>query len=128
MVPPSQSPDEVQHFVYVQSLAESFELPGHRDSWVSRAATRSPTTPSEQAGKPSIRNHPRLTGAAETGTHISLRSEPTVPEGLMEMVRTPLAATHRCTTSTPGIGYRAAEGRRSFGQLYAVRISGVLLL
>ena len=30
VVPPSQSPDEVQHFVYVQSLAESFELPGHK--------------------------------------------------------------------------------------------------
>jgi hypothetical protein len=30
VVPPWQSPDEVQHFVYVQSLAESFELPGHK--------------------------------------------------------------------------------------------------
>ena len=28
LVPPWQAPDEIQHFGYVQSLAESFRLPG----------------------------------------------------------------------------------------------------
>ena len=130
VVPPWQSPDELAHFGFVQSLAENFAilptLPAHRRP---RATSAPPTTPSEPSrgafwptpAPPDWRRSDYDAYlAAEHVAHPPSRSDGTGPS---------------TATNNPPLYYLVAaaaylvdHGGTAFGRRYSIRIFGVLLL
>ena len=130
LVPPWQSPDELAHFAYVQSLAESFTIPRHRRRTSGlerperrrRCGGRQPGRLLAAAGPAGLERRRDYAAylAAEHAAHPPSRSNGTGPS---------------TATGNPPLYYLFAaaaylvdHGGTAFGRLYAIRIFGVLLL
>ncbi len=128
-VSPWQSPDELAHFAYVQSLAESFTLPGSAGrpgassdqdlADASVGASRGAFWPA-----PAPPDWSRADEAAylavERGPHPPSRSNGSGPSSASQ--NPPLYYLYGAAA------YLIDDGGTAFGRLYAVRIAGVLLL
>jgi 4-amino-4-deoxy-L-arabinose transferase-like glycosyltransferase len=126
LVPPWQSPDEVAHFAYVQSLAERFALPGAANrADVSTDQQVADTTVGASRGAffpqstPPNWNRQAYEAYIATSSHNS-RSDGGGPN--------PASANPPLYYLYADIAYLIDDGGNAFGQLYAVRIWGVLLL
>ncbi len=126
-VPPWQSPDELDHFAYTQSLGERFALPGD--------PKRSEDSSAEAAANGAV-------GAARTAFYPSTSP----PDWNASDYAAYLASERLATAPTPlnGGGPNGADsnpplyylyatvpyllGGNAFSQLYGIRIAGVLLL
>ena len=128
LVPPWQTPDEVAHFGYVQSLAENFTLPGVK-------------------GRPGVSSDQSVADNAVGASRGAFYPQSSPPDWsrsdwdayLAQIRAHPLSATdgggpNPASTNPPlyylygSIAYRVDHGGTPFGQLYAIRIWGVLLL
>lgn len=128
VMPPWQSPDEVQHFGYVESLAESFTLPGVK-------------------ARPGFSTDQRLADNAVGASRGAFYPQSSPPDWsrkdwdayLAEVRAHPPSRTNGggpnpASTNPPlyylyaDIAYLVAHRGTTFGRLYAVRIWGVLLL
>lgn len=129
VVAPWQSPDELAHYAYSQSLAESFRIPGDpqrplasSEESIADAAVgasrgaffpqASPPdwNPSDYAAYLSTENGPHAPSRANGGGPSSADQNPPLYYGYSD------------------VGYLIDDGGTAFGRLYAMRISGVLLL
>ncbi len=129
VVPPFQAPDEPAHFAYVQSLAESFTLPGamsrmglSSDEGVAQnaiGALRGAAYP--QASPPDwSRADENAYLAVEHSAHPPSKSD---GSGFTSAVGNP--PLYYLIAAVP---YLIDHGGTVFGRLYAIRILGVLLL
>jgi len=127
VVPPWQSPDEVAHFAYVQSMAESLMLPGLK-------------------GRPQISSDQAIADNAVGASRGAFYPQAAPPDwspsdyavylarGRAGLARTDGSGPNPAGSNPPlyylyaAIAYRIDEGATAFGRLYAVRIWGVLLL
>lgn len=129
IVPPWQSPDEVAHFAYAQSLAESFALPG-------------------QAGRPEVSSdQSSADGAvgASRGAFFPMTSPPNwsradynaylaAEHGANPPVKDNGSGPNPASQNPPlyylyaDIGYLIDKGGTAFGRLYAMRLVGVMLI
>jgi 4-amino-4-deoxy-L-arabinose transferase-like glycosyltransferase len=129
LVPPWQSPDELAHFAYAQSLAESFTLPGVN-------------------GRAGASSDESFADAAVGASRGAFWPEPAPPDWSRADYAAYLASEHgadppsKSDGSGPSsaaqnpplyylfadVGYLVDQGGTAFGRLYAMRISGVLLL
>ncbi len=129
LVPPWQSPDELAHFAYAQSLAETFTIPGipgrlgessdeiFADGSV--GASRGAFWP--QAAPPDwSQNDYDAYLRVERGAHPPSKSNGPGPSSASR--NPPLYYLFAATA------YQVDRGGTTFGRLYAIRISGVLLL
>ncbi len=129
MVPPWQSPDELDHFAYTQSLAERFALPGdpkrQEDSSDeafandSVGAARSAFSPATSPPDWNLSDYAAYL-AAEHGHPARSRQDGGGPNGADS--NPPLYYLFAA------IPYLLDHGGTTFGQLYGIRIAGVLLL
>ena len=129
LVPPWQAPDEIQHFGYAQSLAESFRLPGD-PHWLEESndeiaadgavgASRVAFFP--QAAPPSwSRSAAAAYQAVEHSANPPSRTNGGGPNP--ESQNPPLYYLYAAA------GYLIDGAGTAFGRLYAIRIAGVLLL
>jgi hypothetical protein len=126
LVPPWQSPDEVAHFAYVQSLAERLALPGGR-------------------GRPQVSTDQLLADAAVGASRGAFYPQSSPPNWSRQAFDSYVAASSHNSRSNGGgpnpagpnpplyylyadVAYLIDGGGNAFGQLYAIRIWGVLLL
>ena len=129
VVPPWQSPDESTHFAYVQSLAENFELPG-------------------VAGRPGVSSDQNVADNAVGASHGAFYPGASPPdwsradaaaylkreEGSDPPSRSDGSGPLAADSNPPlyylfgTIGYLVDHGGTAFGRLYAIRISGIVLL
>lgn len=129
VVPPWQSPDEVAHFAYAESLAESFTLPGI-------------------PGRPEVSSDQDLADVAVGASRGSFYPQSSPPDWSRSDYAAYLAREHganppsksngegpNSASSNPplyylfaDVGYLIDHAGTAFGRLYAIRISGVLLL
>jgi 4-amino-4-deoxy-L-arabinose transferase-like glycosyltransferase len=129
LVPPWQSPDELAHFAYAQSLVESFTLPGVK-------------------GRPAESSDESLADNAVGASRGSFWPEAAPPDWSRADYTAYLASEHGAdpppksdgsgpssATQNPPLYYLFADvgdlidrGGTAFGRLYAIRISGGLLL
>lgn len=129
LVPPFQSPDEPAHFAYVQSLAESFTLTGKpgrpgqsSDEDVAQSAVGA------QRGQTSPASAPPDWSRADENAYLALA------HGAHPPSRTDGSGTTSATGNPPlyyllaAVPYLIDHGGTVFGQLYAIRMSGVILL
>jgi 4-amino-4-deoxy-L-arabinose transferase-like glycosyltransferase len=129
VVPPWQSPDEVAHFAYAQSLAENFELPGDTkaapystDQLTADAAvgaSRGAFFPGASPPDWSSADYDAYL-AAEHGADPPSRSNGSGPDPASQ--NPPLYYLYE------DIGYLVDHGGTAFGRLYTMRITGVLLI
>lgn len=129
LVPPWQSPDEISHFAYAQSLGENFALPGN---------TRRPGLSSDQS-------FADTTVGATRGAFYPRTAPPNWSRAEYASYLARVRAAHPPSKSDGGgldsaesnpplyylfadVGYLIDSGGTAFGQLYTIRISGVLLL
>lgn len=129
LVPPWQAPDEISHFSYAQSIAENFALPGN---------TRRP-------GKSSDQSLADDTVGATRGAFYPRTAPPNWSGSDYSSYLTRVRSVHPPPKSDGGgldsaqsnpplyylfadVGYLIDSGGTAFGQLYTIRISGVLLL
>ncbi len=128
-VPPWQSPDEVSHFAYSQTLAESFRLP-------------------PIPGRPGLSSDQAISDAYVGATVGAFHPETVPPNwsrggyaaylarehGPDPLSKSDGGGTDSAQQNPPlyylfaDIGYLIDHGGTAFGRLYAMRISGVLLL
>jgi 4-amino-4-deoxy-L-arabinose transferase-like glycosyltransferase len=128
-VPPWQSPDELDHYAYAQSLAENSTLPG---------ASNRPDDSSDE----------RFADAAVGASRAAFFPDPAPPSWSHSEYAAYLAAEHGRAPPSKGdgggpngadsnpplyylfaaIGYLIDRGGTAFGRLYAMRLEGVLLL
>jgi 4-amino-4-deoxy-L-arabinose transferase-like glycosyltransferase len=129
VVPPFQAPDEPAHFAYVQSLAESFTLPGapsrpglSTDEGVADNAIGALRgAPFPRASPPDwSRIDENAYLAQEHSTHPPSRSD---GSGFTSATGNP--PLYYLIAAVP---YLIDHGGTMFGRLYAIRIGGVLLL
>ena len=128
LLPPWQSPDEVQHFGYVQSLAESFSLPGVKGRPVVSSdqsiadnavgAGRGAFYP--QAAPPDWSPSDWDAYLAQVRAHPPSRTDGDGPN--------PASANPPLYYLYGAIAYRVAHAGTTFGRLYAIRIWGILLM
>lgn len=127
LVPPWQTPDEVAHFAYVQSMAESLTLPGLK-------------------GRPELSSDQTIADNAVGASRGAFYPQAVPPDwspgdyaAYLARARSRLARTDGAGANPAGanpplyylyaaIAYRIDEGGTAFGRLYAIRIWGVLLL
>ncbi len=129
IVPPWQSPDEVAHYAYAQSLAEDFALPG-------------------QPGRPGISGDQSLADSAVGASRGAFYPATSPPDWSRADYDAYLATVHgsdppaKSDGSGPNpasqnpplyylyaaIGYLLDKGGTAFGRLYAMRLVGVGLL
>jgi hypothetical protein len=129
LVPPWQSPDEVQHFAYAQTLAESLRLPGGKgrppastDQLIADAAvgaSRGAFYPDSSPPNWSRADYDAY--LAETHT----RPGPSRTNGGGENPAGPNPPFYYLYAD---IAYLVDHGGTAFGRLYAMQIWGVLLL
>jgi 4-amino-4-deoxy-L-arabinose transferase-like glycosyltransferase len=129
IVPPWQSPDEVAHFAYAQSLAENFALPGE----------------AERPGISSDQSFADLAVGASRGAFYPSTSPPdwssadydaylAVEHGADPPAKDNGSGPNPASQNPPlyylyaDIGYLIDKGGTTFGRLYAMRMVGVLLL
>jgi 4-amino-4-deoxy-L-arabinose transferase-like glycosyltransferase len=128
-VAPFQSPDELAHFAYAQSLATRFQLPGVK--------TKSPESSAQIYADDSV--------GASRGAFFPQTSPPTWDRSAYDAY---LARVHGSDPPSPGngggptsasgnpplyylyaaVGYLFDHSGTTFGQLYSIRLWGVLLL
>jgi 4-amino-4-deoxy-L-arabinose transferase-like glycosyltransferase len=126
LVPPWQSPDEVAHFAYVQSLAERFALPGARDrpqastdqSLADAAVGASRGAFYPQSVPPNWSRQASASYAATAGRNARANGGGANPAGS----NPPLYYLYA------DVAYLVARGGNGFSQLYAIRIWDVTLL
>jgi 4-amino-4-deoxy-L-arabinose transferase-like glycosyltransferase len=128
LVPPWQSPDELAHFGFAQSLAENFTIP-------------------HTAGAPQASSDLTAANGAVGAARGAFWPTPAPPDWRRSDYRAYLAAEHAAppsrsdgtgpstATNNPPLYYLVAaaayligHGGTPFGQLYSIRIFGVLLL
>jgi 4-amino-4-deoxy-L-arabinose transferase-like glycosyltransferase len=129
VVPPWQSPDEIAHFAYTQSLAESFRLPGI-------------------PGRPEESSDQSFAEVAVGAGLATFYPESAPPDWKRSNYAAYLAREHGAdppsksnggggnpASSNPplyylfaDVGYLIDHSGTAFGRLYAIRLSGVLLL
>jgi 4-amino-4-deoxy-L-arabinose transferase-like glycosyltransferase len=129
LVAPWQSPDETTHFAYAQSLAENFKLPGvpgrpgaSSDETFADAAvgaSRGAFWPAASPPDWSRSDYAAYLKVAR-GPHPPSKSDGSGP--LAADSNPPLYYLFA------DIGYLIDHGGTAFGRLYAIRISGILLL
>lgn len=129
IVPPFQSPDELDHFAYAQSLGETLTIPGaagrQEDSsdeafangavGASRTAFYPSTSPPDWS-----RSDYRAYLSIERGAHPPTRTNGGGPSGADQ--NPPLYYL------IADIGYLIDHGGTAFGRLYAMQLLGVVLL
>jgi len=129
VVPPWQSPDEIAHFAYTQTLAESFRLPGipgrpeeSSDQSVADAAVGAgPGTFYPQSAPPDWnRSDYAAYLARERGAHPPSKSNGGGGN--------PASSNPPLYYLFADVGYLIDHSGTAFGRLYAIRISGVLLV
>ena len=129
VVPPWQSPDETTHFAYVQSLAESFTLPGVKgrppessDQAFADGAVGASRGAFWPLAAPPEWNRSDYTRylATEHGAHPPSKSNGSGP--VASDNNPPLYYLFA------DLGYLIDHGGTAFGRLYAIRLSGVVLL
>jgi len=129
LVPPWQSPDELAHYGYAQSLAEGFALPGTPG----RPATSSDVNVADAAvGASRGAFFPRFSPPDWSGTDAAAyRSHVQVP---VPPSRTDGSGPSSATGNPPlyylfaALGSRIDHGGTAFGRLYTTRLLGLLLL
>jgi 4-amino-4-deoxy-L-arabinose transferase-like glycosyltransferase len=129
LVPPWQAPDEIQHFGYAQSLAESFRLPGD-PHWLEESTDE--TAADGAVGATQVAFFPqaappswsRSTAAAYQAVEHSANPPSRTNGGgpNPESQNPPLYYLYAAAT------YLIDGAGTAFGRLYAIRIGGVLLL
>jgi 4-amino-4-deoxy-L-arabinose transferase-like glycosyltransferase len=129
LVPPWQSPDELAHFAYAQSVAESFTLPGVKgragqssdETFADNAVGASRGAFWPEAVPPDWSRAPYAAYLArEHGADPPSKSDGSGPSSAAQ--NPPLYYAFA------DLGYLIDHGGTTFGRLYAMRISGVLLL
>jgi 4-amino-4-deoxy-L-arabinose transferase-like glycosyltransferase len=128
VVPPWQSPDEVAHFAYVQSLAEDFDLPGikgHPGDSTDQADADNAVGASRGAFYP--QSAPPDWSRSDWDAYLAqVRTNPPP--------RTNGDGPNPASTNPPlyylygDIAYLVDHGGTAFGRLYAIKIWGLLLL
>lgn len=129
IVPPWQSPDELDHFAYVQSLAENFSIPGNPgrpDDSSDETAANDAVGAGRTAFYP-LTSPPSWSPSAqaaylalEHGRNPPSRSDGGGPSGA--------DANPPLYYAFAAIGYLIDDGGTALGRLYTMRIEGVLLL
>lgn len=129
LVPPWQSPDELAHFAYAQSLAEGFALPGTPGRPVQSSDLNfADAAVGASRGAFFPRFSPPAWSRADATAYARGESTPHPPS------RTDGGGPSTATGNPPlyylfaGLGSRIDHGGTGFGRLYTVRILGVLLL
>jgi 4-amino-4-deoxy-L-arabinose transferase-like glycosyltransferase len=129
LVPPWQSPDETTHFAYVQSLAENFALPGVKgrppetsdEAFADGAAGASRGAFWPLASPPEWNRSDYASYlATEHGAHPPSKSDGSGP--------VPTDNNPPLYYLFADLGYLIDHGGTAFGRLYAIRLSGVVLL
>jgi 4-amino-4-deoxy-L-arabinose transferase-like glycosyltransferase len=128
VVPPWQSPDEVAHFGYVESLAERFALPGGKvgpeissaQSVADNAVGASRGAFYPQPAPPDWSRSDWDAYRAQVSAHPPSRTNGTGPN--------PASSNPPLYYLYGAVAYLLDHGGTTFGRLYAIRIAGVLLL
>jgi 4-amino-4-deoxy-L-arabinose transferase-like glycosyltransferase len=128
-VPPWQSPDELDHFAYAQTLAENFSLPG--------VAGRPDDSSDESFANGAVRANqvaffpgtiPPDWSRSDYSAYLAIedgRDPPSKSDGGGPNGADPNPPLYYLFAD---VGYLIDHGGTAFGRLYAIRISGVLLL
>jgi 4-amino-4-deoxy-L-arabinose transferase-like glycosyltransferase len=128
-VAPWQSPDEVAHFAYVQSIAETFTLPGEKgrpaissDQSVADAAVGG------QRGAFFPGSSPPNWSRADWNAYLRATDGATAPSRSNGSGPNPASSNPPLYYLFAAAGYLTDHSGTTFGRLYAIRIEGVLLL
>lgn len=128
LVPPWQSPDEVAHFAYAQSLAENFELPGVKGrSQNSSDQSLADNAVGASRGAFYPESVPPDWSRADYDAYLALvRAHP--PSRTDGSGPNPASANPPLYYLYADIAYLADYDGTAFGRLYAMRLWGILLL